>query len=119
MSWNIYDWKRNNRKIKSLDINKEIIDNNRETFSLNQQSKLKSEKKAVGKFEKMLKLDDEIILQRTKIKNSAASQLEQGIITSSDFVRFLNAETQARINKEIHQILLLQAKINYNNTYGN
>lgn len=118
MSWNMYDWKRNSRDRKSLDINKEIIDNNRKTFSLNQQTKLKSEMKAVGKYEQLLKLDDEIIMQRTNIKNSAASQLKQGIISSSDFVRFLNAESHARINKEYHLIMLVQAKINFNNTYG-
>ncbi len=89
MSWNMYDWKRNSRDRKSLDINKEIIDNNRKTFSLNQQTKLKSEMKAVGKYEQLLKLDDEIIMQRTNIKNSAASQLKQGIIAHQTLLDFL------------------------------
>ena len=118
LSWNIYDWKKNKRDIKTLDLQKEMLDNQRKTFSLNQLSRLKSELAAINKFDEMLKLDDEIINQRNMIKNSASSQLEQGVITSADFIRFLNAEIQARINKEYHRIQLVQAKINYNNTYG-
>ncbi len=95
-----------------------MLDNQRKTFSLNQKSILKSEIATVNKYEEMLKLDDEIINQRFLIKKSASSQLEQGVITSAEFIRFLNAEIQARINKEFHRIQLLQAKINYNNTYG-
>jgi outer membrane protein TolC len=116
--WNIYDWKKNKREIKSYKIKKEMLDNQRKTFSLNQKSILKSEIATVNKYEEMLKLDDEIINQRFLIKKSASSQLEQGVITSAEFIRFLNAEIQARINKEFHRIQLLQAKINYNNTYG-
>jgi len=118
ISWNIFDWKNNSREVNTFDIKKEMLGNQRKTFSLNQQTKLNSELSAINKFEEMLILDEKIIIERELIKKSGSSQLEQGIITSADYIAFLNAEIQARINKEFHGIQLIQAKINYNNTYG-
>ena len=67
----------------------------------------------------MVKVDEEIISMRTSIKNSAQSQFENGIITSNDYLRELNAEDQAKQNLAMHTIQLLLAQQNYKLAIGN
>jgi outer membrane protein TolC len=47
------------------------------------------------------------------VKQAANAQLENGVITTIDFLQDVNAEDQARQNLIIHQIQLLQSQINY------
>jgi hypothetical protein len=55
---------------------------------------------------------------RKKITARAASELENGIVTSTDYLADLNSETVALINYETHKIQLVQATVNYNNILG-
>ena len=48
----------------------------------------------------------------------AAVQFENGVITANDYLREITAEDQAKQLLIIHQIQLLQAKINYQSTLG-
>ena len=66
-----------------------------------------------------MKVDNEIIALRTEVKNVTKSQLENGVVTSSDYIRELNAEDTAKQNLEIHKIQLLLAQYNYKITTGN
>ena len=65
-----------------------------------------------------MKTDDEIIFLRTNVKKAALVQLENGIINSSDYLREVNAEDQARQTLITHQLQLLQAQINYQTISG-
>ena len=58
----------------------------------------------------MLQTDDEIVLLRNKIKETSLIQLENGVITSADFIREANAENQARQKKSLHEMQLLLAE---------
>jgi LytS/YehU family sensor histidine kinase len=48
---------------------------------------------------------------RQSIKAAAAAQLEEGVMTSNDFLREVNAEDQARQMLKAHEIQLLQAQL--------
>ena len=52
-------------------------------------------------------------------KETAKAKLENGVTTSSDYIRDLNAEDTAKQNLEIHKIQLLLAQYNYKITTGN
>ena len=73
----------------------------------------------IDKLKKLITVDQEIIDIRTSVKESAKAQLENGVITSSDFIRELNAEDTAKQNLAIHTIQLLLAHYNYKITIGN
>jgi len=50
---------------------------------------------------------------RKKIKKNASFKLENGIITSTDYIIELNAENQSMLNQKLHEIQWLQAQYNY------
>jgi hypothetical protein len=58
-------------------------------------------------------LDETIIEMRSRIVESAASKLDNGVINPADYISDLNAEKQARIDKEMHRMKWLKAQADY------
>ena len=73
----------------------------------------------IEKLKKLIEKDNKIIALRQNILKTASSQLDNGVITSTDYISKLNAKTQAELNRKIHEIELIQAKINYLTIIGN
>ena len=101
------------------ELNKKIIDSQKETFLLNTNVSLKQQLIEINKLKDLINVDKEIISLRTSVKESVRSQLENGVVTSSDYIRELNSEDSAKQNLAIHTIQLLLAQYNYNLTSGN
>ncbi|MGL6268897.1 MAG: TolC family protein, partial [Chitinophagaceae bacterium] len=66
----------------------------------------------------LLKTDEEIIVLKVEVKDAAKAQLDNGVITASDYIREVNAEDQARLNKVFHQLQWVQSIINYQTISG-
>jgi outer membrane protein TolC len=108
------------KKDKALiDINRENIEVQKETFLFNTNLTIKQQDAEINKYEQLLASDDEIIELRDKVKTSAMAQLENGVINGNDFLTEVNAEDQARQNKVLHQTQLLMAQYNQQTTTGN
>ena len=118
-SWslsNLYSYG-NESEINQLNL--QSIDAQTETFLLNTKITTNQQLQEIDKLKKLIEVDKSIIDLRTSVKESAKAKLENGVITSSDFVRDLNAEDTAKQNLEIHKIQLLLAQYNYKITTGN
>jgi outer membrane protein TolC len=112
-NWNFGGLYTQKREKKIIDVNKKIVDIQKETFLLNTNTALKQQESEINKYQQLIAADQQIIELRTKVKQAANAQLENGVITTIDFLQDVNAEDQARQNLIIHQIQLLQSQINY------
>jgi outer membrane protein TolC len=101
------------------ELNQKSVEAQKEAFLLNTNLSLKQQSGEIEKLKKLIEVDKQIIEIRTSVKIAAQSQLDNGVITSSDYVRELNAEDQAKENLSIHTIQLLLAQQNYSLTKGN
>jgi outer membrane protein TolC len=108
---------KNNRSL--INIKKQNINIEKETFLFNTQFTLKQQNADITKLQQFLKLDDEIIPLRENVKKAALAQLENGVINSGDYLREVNAEDNARQTKILHEIQLLLAQYKVLNTTGN
>ena len=113
---NLYNYE-NEKEINEL--NKKNIEAQKQTFVLNTNISVKQHLQEIDKLKKLIAVDREIIDIRISVKESTIAQLENGVITSSDFIRELNAEDTAKQNLAIHTIQLLLAQYNYKITIGN
>lgn len=96
-----------------MKIQELIVDKQKENFlSTNKQLRIQ-QKNEVEKYRQLVATDAEIVALRTKIKENASFKLANGIITSSDYVTELNAESQAMLSQKLHEIQWLQAQYNY------
>jgi outer membrane protein TolC len=118
MTWNIWNWNQSKNEKKIYDIQNDIIGTQKETFEKNLKIEAASNTAEMEKMEELLQKDQEIIALRSKIAQSASSQLDNGVITSSDYIARLNEEKQAKMTLELHRIQLVKAKIAYLFTLG-
>jgi outer membrane protein TolC len=118
LTWNIWNWNLSKNEKKIYDIQNDIIGTQKETFEKNLRIEAASDLAEIEKLGELLQKDEEIIALRTRITHMASSQLENGVITSSDYIARLNEETQAKLALELHRIQLVKAKITYLFTLG-
>jgi len=117
--WTLWDWNKNRKDRKVLDVQKKMIQDKREMFDVNLNIDLQNRLSTIVKLEEALKRDNQIVELRSRITKTSASRFENGVITSSDYLADLNAEKVAKINLETHRIQLVQAKANYLLAKGN
>lgn len=108
------------RKEKSiLEIDRKMNDAQKETFLFNTNTSLSQLSAEIAKLKALLASDEEIVALRNSIKSRAQVQLENGAISTNDYLKEINAEDQARQNKLLHEIQLLLAQYTANYTSGN
>ena len=113
LKWNFWDWNNTKRKKKIVSFNKDLITTQENTFNKQLNVALKNEKAKIEIYEKAIESDKEIIKLREEVTESARSKLDNGVITSTDYITELTAETQAKLKYETHKIQLVQSKVNY------
>ena len=111
--WEIWDWNRNQRQREIFALNKDILQAKEESFNKQLEVALNNEKSNIRNYRDAVKSDQAIIALREEITRSARSKLDHGVITSTEFITELNAETQAKIEYETHKIKLAQSIVNY------
>jgi outer membrane protein TolC len=117
-NWSL-GWLYTSKQEKELiQINKQIVTIQQDAFVLNTNTLLKQQQAEINKINQLILKDLQIIDLRTKVKEAANAQLENGVITANDYLREVNAEDQARQNLIVHQLQLLQAQINYQTILG-
>lgn len=118
IQWNPIDWSSSNYEKQINKLNVDLINIQKDIFDKNIKLNLNKYQAEINKYQELIKKDEEIILKRKQIVNTTISQLENGIITSTVYLTELINYNQAQLMKEIHSILLIQAKINYFTTKG-
>lgn len=118
LNWSLGNLYNAKREKNLLDINRRVVEIQKETFLLNTQSQLKQQKAEITKFVELVASDKAIIELRSKITEAAKAQLENAVITANDYLREIDAGDAARQALATHQLQLLQARINYQLTTG-
>ncbi len=98
------------RERRNINTRQKMYDIEKEVFQLNNDIEQTQQRSKINQLKNALKSDNELIALRSKIKETSQVQLENGIITSADFIREANAENQARQMKSLHEIQLIQAE---------
>ncbi len=114
LNWNVFDWNSNKKQRQSLAINKDIVDIETETFTLNTNIELNQQQKEINKIEGFIASDLEIINLRKDVLKSADSQFKNGVITSSAYITELTNLYEDENTLVKHKIQLQLAKANYN-----
>ena len=117
-NWSLSNLYTKKKEKELVEVNKRIVDIQKETFLLNTNTQLKTQQSEIEKLNQLIATDNEIIELRQQVKESANAQLENGVITANDYLREVNAEDQARQTRITHQLQLLQAQINYQTISG-
>jgi outer membrane protein TolC len=118
LNWAISSLYTSKKEKQLVTINSRMVDLQKETFVLNSNTQLKQQQSEMDKLTQLIATDQSIIDLRQSVKEAARAQLENGVITSNDYLREVNAEDLARQALITHQLQLLQAQINYQTIIG-
>jgi outer membrane protein TolC len=118
LRWDIINWNKKNNQLQLLEINSAIIQTQKEAFDRNTRVRVIDDIAQIEKYSSLMEKDNEIIILRQRITRAAASQLDNGSITSSAYLDELNRETRAAMELELHRIQHSMAKVNYLKTIG-
>lgn len=119
LNWNIFDWGKTREQKQAIDISKELVNTERETFLLNNGMQQKEAQSDIAKYNAMLQKDTEIIALREKVLQASTAQFQNGALTASEYITELNNLYEARIDRQLHEVQLSLAKANYKVIRGN
>ena len=97
-----------NRK-RTLALSQQAVEADKETFLFNTRLALAQQDEDVKKYQTLIEQDEEAIALRVAVTKSAEAQLDNGVITTHEYIQKVNAEHLARQRKIVHEIQLLQA----------
>lgn len=117
-SWPLSTYYTLKKETQILDIRQQSLDVQTETFVFNATLQLDQHQSEITRLRRLLEVDREIIALRTQVRETAEAQLEEGVITSADFIREVNSEDEAKQNLALHQVELLLAEAKYRFTSG-
>ncbi|MFC2115822.1 TolC family protein [Bacteroidota bacterium] len=118
LQWNIWDWNRTSRTKQDLAVQQGLVRIQKQAFDKNLSIRLEEQMADIIKYQEAISRDKDILVLREEITHTAASKLENGVITPTEYITELNAETEARILFELHRIHLEQARIRYLTSKG-
>ena len=118
VKWNISSLYGLSREKNRLTMNQQMVDIQKENFLFNLNNALTSQTAQIKSIKEIIEKDKLIVEKRHNVTLTAISQLENGKITTTDYLTQLNAELQATLNQKIHEIRLMNAMTTYNTTKG-
>ena len=101
-----------------VDINKELIETQKQTFELNIQMALNQLQSEIEKQKALVNIDPEIIALRENVVKTAEAQFKNGTLSTTDYVVELQKLNQAKLSFELHQISLVNSQLAYIETLG-
>lgn len=118
ISFNINKSINQSKNLKLNDLNKQVLDQQEALFNMNLHASLDPRITDIQKYERIISKDEQILSKRKEIIRAANSQLENGVITSSDYLTELNAENVAQLNLTLHKVQRALAIVQYNTILG-
>ena len=119
LSWNtggLYKFG-TNKKLNQVKLDK--ISNQQETFLFNNTLQLKQGSNEIEKQKEIIRNDDEIVLLKSRIRNSYQLKYDNGICSMNDLITSINKESEAKCNQALHNVQLLLSLYNYKSKTGN
>lgn len=118
-NWNVLDWKTTCRQQQMIKLQQDIVQYKQEAFIRNIDLATDQQNKQISQISNLLESDAKLIEVRERITKTSASKLENGTITTADYIQDLNAEITARLTLETHKIQLKEARVKLENIKGN
>ncbi len=114
LQWHIFDWNKGSLKKQSIELSQNMMRIQQDRLKHQIGVKSAMEQTNIEKARQLMINDEELLELYSSISKAYASQLNNGTITSSEYVQQLNKEQEARANLELHKLQMHIAIVNYN-----
>ena len=112
LQWNLSPlYSLSNRK-QLLRLQGESLSADRQAFMMSTELDLTQQQTQIGKLQRLMEQDKESVALRHQVAQAAQVQLDNGVITTHEYLQKVNAEHLAQQTLLLHEIQLLQAQEN-------
>ena len=118
LKWNIWDWGKVKRERQVFEIQNQIIVSQKETFDQNLRADLYKKVSDINKYYKLIETDKEIVRLQGNVVATANAQMDNGAITSTNYLIEVNKKVKAQLNLEAHKLQLVYSKLLYLTAIG-
>lgn len=119
LHWNLLDWGDSKRSKSTLSLQRQMLNAEAEQLKQNTQVKLNDKQAEIARLEEAAERDGKIAEMRASIRNTASKQLDEGTITPADFLDTVMDEQRAQLSKELNELRLSKAWVEYLMDSGN
>jgi hypothetical protein len=98
---------------ESLALQKQLVQIQHDAFKRQSKLGIIQAEEDLLKLAKLLSQDEKLIALRTKIRETSSAQLDNGVITATEYLDRVNEETAANLSRELHEIQVLMTKYRY------
>jgi len=119
MQWNISGFYTKGREKQLLNLGQKELDVQEASFLFNTGLNITQQSHEIAKLRSLIETDKRIIQLRENIKSTAQAQLENGVITASDYLSHVNEADRAKQDLLLHEIQLLSTLYENKITTGN
>ncbi len=119
LSWNIANFYTAGGQKQIYSLNQQIVSSEKETFLFNTRLSMADKTNQLQKMQQLMTRDEEILVLREEIVETAKGQLENGVITAQDYKVLVSDADRARQNLIIHEVELLRLQNEYKLIAGN
>jgi len=113
LKWDLWNWNKTKKEKEIADINKQQIEIKKQSFELNIQLGLNQLMAEIEKQKEQLNQDPELIALHENVVKTTEAQFKNGTITSIAYVLELQKLKQAKLNYELHHIILVNSQLSY------
>ncbi|MDR0714269.1 MAG: TolC family protein [Bacteroidales bacterium] len=104
LRWTPFDWKNTSRRSASLQLQKNLVETQREYFRMELKNKDAELSAELARYRRNAEKDREIIALQQQITENYRAKLKNGSVTSSDYVTALNNEYRSRMEESINRL---------------
>lgn len=116
--WKFKDWGKADQQRQLLQLRTAQLDNQQETFLFNLNSGNEAYQADVERLNQRLLNDRKIMELQAEILTQLAAQLDNGVITATDYLNQVNVELRARQALRVDEMRLLELQLNFLNERG-
>lgn len=118
LHWDLWNNINASKEIQALDLSQEKIRSDRDAFELQLDTRTQRLSNHIEAVETKISQDRKIIQLREQVVDESASQMNNGVVTATEYVTELNRTSQARLALVVHEIELSKTKIEYLTEWG-
>ncbi len=118
LRWSIWDWGRVMREKQVFDIQNSIINSQKATFEQALRADMRKKVSDINKYNKLIEADEKIVKLQENVLKTAASRMDNGTITTGNYLIEVNKKLRSDLNLEAHKLQLIYSKILYLTSIG-
>lgn len=119
LSWRIFDYGNSSRDKEVIGLQQQNVLAAKQNFERTVKINSTKQSREILKYEKLIEKDQQIVSLQNEIISVSSSQLQNGVITSNDYVLEVNKGLNANISLKMHEIELAKTKIELLTLTGN